>query len=129
MKARTILPAVLLLGSVTAASGQDAPMSFFLTSVNPGQGANLGGLEGADAYCTSLAEAVGVTGQTWRAYLSTSAVDARDRIGDGPWYNVSGVLVAAPATPHSGALRGPATRHTLRTAARRPAAPLHHRGC
>ena len=58
-------------------------MSFFVTSVGPGCGGDLGGLEGADAYCTALAEAAGVTGKTWAAYLSTSSVNARDRIGRG----------------------------------------------
>jgi hypothetical protein len=69
-------------------------MSFFITSVNPGNGGNLGGLEGADAYCGQLAEEVGVTGKTWRAYLSTKTVNAKDRIGNGPWYNAKGELIA-----------------------------------
>lgn len=72
-------------------------MSFFLTSKGPGDGANLGGLAGADAHCASLAEAAGVEGKTWRAYLSTSgrgSVNARERIGAGPWYNANGVMVA-----------------------------------
>lgn len=75
---------------------QDTSMSFFVTSVGKGDGANLGGLEGADAHCQALAEAVGST-KTWRAYLSTSGpggVNAKDRIGTGPWYNVNGTLVA-----------------------------------
>lgn len=76
-------------------SAQDAEMSFFITSVNPGNGADLGGLEGADAYCSELATAAGVTGKTWRAYLSTSEVDARDRIGNGPWVNANGDEIAA----------------------------------
>jgi hypothetical protein len=70
-------------------------MSFFVTSHNPGTGANLGGLEGADAWCASLAEAAGAGGKTWRAYLSTSAENARDRIGPGPWVNAAGVEIAA----------------------------------
>lgn len=88
-----------LLGLGTAGA-QDSTMSFFITSEGPGDGASLGGLEGADAHCTSLAEAAGVSGKTWRAYLSTSAADggsavnARDRIGTGPWYNANGVMVA-----------------------------------
>ena len=74
-------------------------MGFFVTSVGIGQGANLGGPEGADAHCTKLAEAAGTTGRTWRAYLSTQvetgrAVFARDRIGSGPWYNARGKLIA-----------------------------------
>ncbi|MBT0957469.1 hypothetical protein IV417_08725 [Alphaproteobacteria bacterium KMM 3653] len=79
----------------SAAAAQDHPMSFFITSVNPGNGADLGGIEGADAHCTALAEAAGSTGQTWAAYLSTSTENARDRIGTGPWYNAKGEEVAA----------------------------------
>jgi len=91
-----ISPLAAVLAVWAAAAGaQDNPMSFFITSQNPGQGADLGGLDGADAHCTALAEAVGVTGRTWRAYLSTSSVDARDRIGDGPWHNAEGVEIAA----------------------------------
>ena len=76
------------------------PMSFFVTSAGPGQGANLGGLAGADRHCQSLAQAAGSTGKTWHAYLSTSAasgqpaVNARDRIGAGPWYNAKGARIA-----------------------------------
>lgn len=75
----------------------DTSMSFFVTSVGLGDGANLGGLEGADAHCTALAEAAGTTGKTWAAYLSTSGPggeNAKDRIGAGPWYNANGELVA-----------------------------------
>jgi hypothetical protein len=90
-----MFPLVLLTGLGTAATAQDADMSFFITSENPGQGADLGGLEGADAHCTALAEAAGVTGRAWAAYLSSSAEDARDRIGTGPWVNAQGVTVAA----------------------------------
>lgn len=79
-------------------------MSFFLTSANPGNGANLGGLTGADAYCRTLAEAAGVTGKTWKAYLSPSTENARDRIGTGPWKNALGVVVATSvANLHSAA--------------------------
>ena len=73
-------------------------MSFFVTSAGPGKGGDLGGLEGADAHCQALAEAAGAGGKTWRAYLSTSgegAVNARDRIGSGPWVNAKGVEIAA----------------------------------
>jgi hypothetical protein len=70
-------------------------MIYLITSVKPGNGAHHGGLEGADAYCATLAEAAGVTGKTWRAYLSTTAENARDRIGSGPWYNAAGSEVAA----------------------------------
>ena len=83
---------------VSSATAQDAETSFFLTSKGPGDGANLGGLAGADAHCQMLADSAGAGGKTWRAYLSTSgdgAVNARDRIGDGPWVNANGVQVAA----------------------------------
>ena len=83
------------------ASAQDSSMSFFLTSNGPGDGANLGGLTGADAHCQMLAESAGAGGKTWRAYLSTSgsngeaAVNARDRIGTGPWSSANGVQVSS----------------------------------
>jgi len=83
----------------SAQSGQNS-MSFFITSVGVGNGANLGGLDGADAHCQKLAAAAGQGSKTWRAYLSASpagqqkAVNARDRIGTGPWYNAKGVKVA-----------------------------------
>ena len=74
-----------------------SPMSFFVTSVNPGNGGDLGGLAGADAHCQRLATSANAGGKNWRAYLSsaTPAVNARDRIGKGPWQNVNGVVVAA----------------------------------
>ncbi|MDE2873673.1 MAG: hypothetical protein OXQ94_18545 [Gemmatimonadota bacterium] len=77
------------------------PMTFFVTSVGPGDGANLGGLEGADAHCETLAAAQEAGGRGWRAYLSTinedgsAAVNARDRIGSGPWHNQVGKLIAS----------------------------------
>ena len=73
-------------------------MSFFITSKGPGDGAELGGLEGADSHCQSLASAAGAGGKTWHAYLSTTGptgVNARDRIGSGPWYNAKGVKIAS----------------------------------
>ena len=79
---------------------QQTTMTFFITSVGPGKGADLGGLEGADRYCQALAQAVGAGDRTWRAYLSTQAVggaqavNARDRIGRGPWQNAKGVVIA-----------------------------------
>ena len=99
--AKTIASAgILLLMSSPLVAAEDHPMGFFITSVGMGQGANLGGLEGADAYCTKLAEAAGSTGRTWRAYLSTQAegkrgISARNRIGLGPWYNARGELIAS----------------------------------
>ena len=85
--------------SIVAQQQDDEPpeMGFFVTSVGIGDGANLGGLAGADAHCQSLAAAVGAGDRTWRAYLSTQgpgAVDARDRIGDGPWANANGLIMA-----------------------------------
>lgn len=84
----------ILITGLSFAQGPASNASFFVTSKNPGSGGDLGGLAGADAHCQSLAEAAGMGDKTWHAYLSTSAVDARDRIGDGPWYNVRGVLIA-----------------------------------
>ena len=89
--AATVLVAALALNLTVA---QDQSMTFFLTSAGPGDGANLGGLEGADAHCQSLAGAAGAGSKDWRAYLSTDTVNARDRIGDGPWHNAKGVLIA-----------------------------------
>jgi hypothetical protein len=89
------------LGIGVASAAAQAPadnFSLFITSRNTGKGANFGGLAGADAHCQSLAAGVGADGKTWRAYLSTSgagSVNARDRIGAGPWYNVRGVQVAS----------------------------------
>ena len=80
---------------------QQHPMSFFVTSIGMGHGANLGGLAGADAHCQALAAAVGAGNKTWHAYLSTQprpgqpAMNARDRIGQGPWYNVKGDMIAS----------------------------------
>jgi hypothetical protein len=86
-----------LLPFAAPAQAQQANMTFFLTSAGPGNGGNLGGLAGADAHCGKLAQAAGSSGKTWHAYLSTQgagAVNARDRIGNGPWQNAKGVVVA-----------------------------------
>ena len=88
-----LLAAALVLAA-TSAGAQDASTSFFVTSQNPGQGGNFDGIAGADAHCAALAEAAGVTGKTWHAYLSTSSENARDRIGAGPWVNAAGVTIA-----------------------------------
>ena len=88
-----LLFAVLAL--VASGAAAQEPMTFFLTSQGPGNGANLGGLDGADAHCAALAGED--SGLTWRAYLSTTGdggVNARDRIGSGPWHNAGGVMVA-----------------------------------
>jgi hypothetical protein len=97
MKLTVLLAAALLAG---AAHAQQANMTFFVTSVGKGNGADLGGLDGADAYCSSLAKAAGAKATNWHAYLSTTqpggeaGVNARDRIGKGPWQNAKGVVVA-----------------------------------
>jgi hypothetical protein len=94
---------LMMTGCATAPDAQ-APgaMTFFVTSVGPGNGANLGGIAGADQHCQSLAQKAGAGNRTWRAYLSTqgsalndpNVVHARDRIGSGPWHNAKGVLIA-----------------------------------
>ena len=92
---------VLAAGASVPLPSQAASMSFFITSAGSGDGANLGGLAGADKHCQALAAAAGAGSRTWRAYLSAAAaagqpaVNARDRIGPGPWKNVKGVQVAA----------------------------------
>jgi len=89
--------AVLLAAPSSHAQNAAPNMSFFVTSAGPGNGANLGGLAGADAHCQKLAQAVGAGSKTWRAYLSTNGsggVNAKDRIGSGPWNNSKGVAVA-----------------------------------
>ena len=102
-KSLLFITAALLTAAATFTSvnSQDNEMSFFITSVGLGDGASLGGLAGADAHCDALASAAGSSGKTWRAYLSAHstvnypAVNARDRIGFGPWYNSNGVEVAS----------------------------------
>jgi hypothetical protein len=91
-----LLAGVAALGLASIAHSQNA-MTFFVTSAGPGKGGDLGGLDGADRHCTTLATAAGATGKTWRAYLSTqgaNAVNAKDRIGRGPWQNAKGVVIA-----------------------------------
>jgi hypothetical protein len=93
--------AALVAACASSGGGAGNAMSFFVTSANPGKGGDLGGLAGADRYCESLAASVGAGGKNWRAYLSATpaggspAVNARDRIGRGPWRNAHGVVVAA----------------------------------
>ena len=92
--------ALLAVGGVAVAHAQSPNMSFFVTSVGTGKGADFGGLEGADKYCQTLAATAGAGSKAWRAYLSTQAsgsapaVNAKDRIGKGPWQNAKGVVVA-----------------------------------
>src|SRR5215471_8818049 len=104
MRYSLLASAVLLLGVSSGAQAQQVPqapnMSFFVTSIGPGKGGDLGGLAGADAHCQQLATAAGAGNKTWRAYLSTNqagqggAVNARDRIGNGPWQNFKGTVIA-----------------------------------
>ena len=102
--ARTWLATAGIIAAAGCASVQPGPrdMTFFVTSAGPGKGADLGGLAGADRHCQSLARAAGAGDRTWHAYLSTQAatlagtdfVNARDRIGSGPWQNAKGVVIA-----------------------------------
>lgn len=103
---RSVLALAIAAGSLAAgaavAQGTNVshPMGFFVTSVGLGDGGNLGGLEGADAHCQSLAAATGAGNRDWRAYLSTQedgarGISARSRIGQGPWYNALGELIAS----------------------------------
>jgi hypothetical protein len=101
---RTRLFGVALLSALAMtvpAATQSSDLSFFITSAGPGDGANLGGLDGADRHCQMLAQTAGAGSKTWRAYLSTTGsggVNARDRIGTGPWHNASGDQVASNIT-------------------------------
>jgi hypothetical protein len=93
------LVSLCVSGSDPVQQQQRRTMSFFITSEGSGKGGDLGGLAGADRHCAELARRAGVTDRTWHAYLSTTAsggqaaVNARDRIGNGPWYNAKGVLI------------------------------------
>jgi len=93
----TTVAMLLACGIVAPAQAQQSDMSFFVTSAGPGKGADLGGLAGADTQCKTLATAVGAGAKNWHAYLSTQgpdAVNAKDRIGKGPWKNAKGVVIA-----------------------------------
>jgi hypothetical protein len=90
---KTLIATLALLVAVSA-QAQQKDMTFFVTSVGPGNGADLGGLAGADAHCQKLAQAAGAGQREWRAYLSTDKVSARDRIGKGPWKNAKGEEIA-----------------------------------
>jgi hypothetical protein len=119
MSTRTCIIALAALSACATPGRTDsglAPssrtMSFFITSTGSGNGADLGGLAGADARCRELAASVGISVRTWHAYLSTSAVDgqpainARDRIGAGPWYNAKGALIATDVANLQGSTNG-----------------------
>jgi hypothetical protein len=104
-------------------------ISFFITSAGPGDGANLGGLDGADRHCQQLASAAGAGNRTWRAYLSTQAtgggqaVNARDRIGSGPWHNAKGELIASNVDELHGA-----NKISKQTALSEKGEPINGRG-
>ena len=131
------------MGSATSVHAQDAvdaeKMSFFITSVGKGNGADLGGLEGADAHCAALAEAAGSPRTTWKAYLSstmiidrsggrpfkiTPGVNARDRIGAGPWHNAKGEMIAQDIDD----LHGPGSNISLETGLNEMGEPINGRG-
>lgn len=103
MHKRTLFTLITVLAMVGSVQAQDNRMGFFVTSTGLGNGADLGGLEGADAHCNALATAAGAGERDWRAYLSTEepdarGVSARSRIGEGPWYNAKGDLIAENLT-------------------------------
>src|SRR4030095_7498087 len=94
------------IGLATVGQAQQSAMTFFITSNGSGKGADLGGIEGADRHCQTLAQAAGASGKTWRDYLSTqgaNAVNAKDRIGRGPWQNAKGVVIAKDVADLHGA--------------------------
>ena len=98
MRKLVVLFIAALCAAVASAPAQNQPMGFFVSSTGTGNGGNLGGLAGADKLCQGLAAKAKAGNRTWRAYLSTSgqgSVNARDRIGSGPWYNAKGVLIAS----------------------------------
>jgi hypothetical protein len=123
----------IVLAAATAATlaiaapaiAQDATtMTYFVTSVGAGDGANLGGLEGADAHCAKLAEAAGSTGKTWKAYLSAEGVNAKDRIGAGPWQNFKGDVIATDVAN----LHSADNKLTKATALSETGTPINGRG-
>ncbi|HEV2157134.1 lectin [Bradyrhizobium sp.] len=120
----------LAMALLATPSAQAAEMTFFVTSSGPGKGADLGGLEGADAQCQKLAQAGGAGAKTWRAYLSTQAADgkpavnAKDRIGKGPWQNAKGAVIAKDVAD----LHGAANNLTKQTALNEKGEVINGRG-
>lgn len=110
LRSLAVPAATVALLAACATGPSSGPMSFFVTSTGSGNGANLGGLDGADAHCQKLATAAGAGAKTWRAYLSVpgafpgantpgvASINARDRIGTGPWFNAKGQLIARDLT-------------------------------
>lgn len=135
MKKTTYFLSTVLLATavLSGAWAQDADMSFFVTSVGSGDGANLGGVRGADAHCQMLAQRAGAGERTWRAYLSITdlngkgAINARDRIGRGPWYNAEGVRIAIDVEDlHSDSANVNAATVLTENGDRVPTEPLAH---
>ncbi|MEP6824830.1 MAG: hypothetical protein ABI919_08440 [Ramlibacter sp.] len=129
----TSLAKIAVTGVVAAAlaacasMSPSSPMGFFVTSANPGKGADFGGLAGADATCEKLAASAGAGGKNWRAYLSTTgagSVNARDRIGRGPWKNANGAVVASGVDD----LHSPNNKLTKQTALTEKGASVSGRG-
>jgi hypothetical protein len=121
------LAPLALCCALGSAQAQPADMTFFVTSTGSGKGADLGGLDGADALCARLAQAAGSSGKTWRAYLSTQgngAVNARDRIGRGPWRNAKGAVIAKDVAD----LHGPQNNLTKQTALTEKGDPVNGLG-
>jgi hypothetical protein len=122
--------AVIGFGAGTAQAQQAGAMTFFVTSAGLGKGADLGGLDGADRHCQTLATAAGSTGKTWKAYLSTqavggaTAVNAKDRIGKGPWQNAKGGVIAKDLAD----LHGASNNLTKQTALTEKGEPVNGRG-
>jgi hypothetical protein len=126
----TAAAALLCLCQIGGAEAQQASMTFFVTSAGPGKGAELGGLMGADDHCQQLASAAGAGSRRWRAYLSVSAVggaaavNARDRIGAGPWRNAKGTVIAKSVDD----LHGSENNITKQTALTEKGEPVNGRG-
>jgi hypothetical protein len=122
--------AVMGFAAGPAQAQQAGAMTFFVTSAGPGKGADLGGLDGADRHCQTLATAAGSTGKTWKAYLSTqavggaTAVNAKDRIGKGPWQNAKGGVIAKDLAD----LHGASNNLTKQTALTEKGEPVNGRG-
>jgi len=137
MRSTVLWSSMVVAGSLSLAAGpvlagDGGKMSFFVTSANPGNGGNFGGIEGADKHCQALAAAAGAGGRTWHAYLSTQGakltdtdvVHARDRIGAGPWYNAKGVMIAKSVDD----LHSPNNNITKETALDEKGQPIPGRG-
>jgi len=130
---RIVATGLIAAGIVTAAQAQRPEMSFFVTSEGLGNGGDLGGIKGADAHCQALARTAGGGDKTWRAYLSATdlngkgAINARDRIGRGPWHNANGVRIAIDVDDlHSDSANITADTAVTEKGAKLPAEPNQH---